>query len=74
MSKAKQENLAIERKYRSVKEAENYSGLSAWFWRRQAYAGSIESFKVGTRLLIPISEIDRVLEEGRRPRLECVSA
>jgi hypothetical protein len=60
----------IERRYRSVKEAEEYSGLSAWFWRRAAYAGRVESAKIGSRLLIPVSEIDRVLSEGKRPRLE----
>ena len=59
----------IERRYRSVKEAEDYSGLSAWFWRRAAYEGRVESCKVGTRLLIPASEIDRLLAEGTRPRL-----
>lgn len=75
MAKEKLKRIAVERKYRSVREAEEYTGLSAWFWRRQAYDGLVESFKVGTRLMIPISEIERVMAEGRRPRLaEPVSA
>ncbi len=43
------------------------TGLSPWTWRRWAYEGKVASIKVGRRLLIPRSEIERVLAEGLRP-------
>lgn len=68
----------VPREYWSCDEAESYSGLSAWFWRRAAYAGRVESLKCGTRLLLPVAEVKRVLSESRRPRMveaaEAVSA
>ena len=65
---AKQKQM-VAREYWSVVEADSYSGMGQWFWRRAAYAGRIESLKVGTRLLIPVAEVKRVLAEGRRPRV-----
>jgi hypothetical protein len=56
-------------KFLGVDGAEIYSGVSKWTWRRMAYAGRIASSKIGKRLLIPVSEIDRVLAEGYRPAL-----
>lgn len=66
----------IEPEYLSVSECELISGLSRWTWRRYAYAGTIASVKVGPRLLIPRSEIDRIMRAGMRPALkgETVSA
>ncbi|AXC09636.1 hypothetical protein ACPOL_0251 [Acidisarcina polymorpha] len=57
------------RRYLSVAEAEAEFGISRWTWRRMAYDGRIASSKVGTRLLIPVGECDRVIREGARPRL-----
>lgn len=56
----------IEPQFLGVNDAEAYSGISKWTWRRKAYAGEIASTKVGKRLLIPKSEIDRVLQQGYR--------
>lgn len=56
------------KKLASVKEAEIETGVSQWTWRNLAYSGKVESIKIGTRLLIPVSEIERVIAEGRRPR------
>lgn len=56
--------------YLSVLDAEILSGRSRWSWRRDAYSGKIASAKIGRRLLIPISEVRRVMEEGLRPRVE----
>lgn len=65
----------IERKLWSVDECEAYSGMSAWYWRRAAYAGRISSVKCSNRLLIPITEVDRVISENTRPRMtETVAA
>jgi hypothetical protein len=46
------------------------SGLSRWTWRHYAYEGKIASVKAGKRLLIPVSEIRRVMAQGYRPALE----
>lgn len=54
--------------YLSVDMAGHLTGLSPWTWRRKAYRGEIASVKAGSRLLIPRSEVDRVMSEGLRPR------
>jgi hypothetical protein len=46
-----------------------WTGLSVWTWRRWAYDGKIASVKAGKRLLIPASEVERILNEGLRPAL-----
>jgi hypothetical protein len=58
----------------SVDEAEVISGISRWTWRAFAYKGTVESSKIGRRLLIPIAEIKRMLQEGRRPRADGLEA
>jgi hypothetical protein len=60
---------AVAREYLGVDEAQTVTGRSKWTWRRDAYEGKIASVKVGRRLLIPVSEIRRVMAEGLRPRL-----
>ncbi len=59
--------MQIERKFLSVVEAEQMTGLSRWTWRRHAYSGRLAYSKVGSRLLLPIEEINRFIEEGMRP-------
>jgi hypothetical protein len=59
---------AVEPQYASVDQCEILTDVSRWTWRRMAYDGRIESVKVGARLLIPLSEVRRVVEEGTRPR------
>jgi hypothetical protein len=61
---------SITPEYVGVDQAEVLSGLSRWTWRHYAYAGKIASVKAGKRLLIPVSEIRRVMTEGYRPALE----
>ena len=51
-----------------VSEAEAISGVSKWTWRRWAYDGKIASVKLESRLLIPVSEISRLIAENTRPR------
>jgi predicted site-specific integrase-resolvase len=59
--------------YLSPKMAAGLTGLSVWTWRSWCYSGRIASVKTGAekqaRLLIPLSEIERVLNEGLRPAL-----
>jgi hypothetical protein len=59
----------VEPEYLTVQGAEALSSRSRWSWRRDAYEGKIASVKLGTKLLIPVSEIRRVIAEGTRPRL-----
>jgi len=64
----------VEPEFCSVDQAEILSGVSRWTWRQMAYKGRIESCKVGARLLLPISEIRRVIAEGTRPRADGLRA
>ena len=65
---SKQQSVAPE--YLGVEQAEVFSGLSRWTWRHYAYEGKIASVKTGKRLLIPVSEIRRILAKGYRPALQ----
>jgi hypothetical protein len=60
------------REYVSVEGASELTSLSPWTWRKWAYEGKVSSVKLGKRLLIPMSEIRRVVGEGTRPRFEQV--
>lgn len=55
--------------YFTVIDAEIYSGMSRWSWRRWAYSGRVSSVKIAQKLLIPKSEIDRLMAAGLRPAL-----
>ena len=56
--------------YVGVIEAESITGVSRWTWRRWAYDGKIASVKLGKRLVIPASEIERLVVQNTRPALE----
>jgi hypothetical protein len=60
----------VETELVSVQSAEIMTGRSRWSWRRDAYEGRIASVKIGAKLLIPISEVRRVISENTRPRLQ----
>ena len=62
-------NAPMQRRFVSVAEAEQLTGLSRWSWRRWSYAGTVESVKISRRLLIPISEVERIVRENTRPRI-----
>jgi hypothetical protein len=59
----------VEPEFLSVQSAEIMTGRSRWSWRRDAYEGRIESVKLGSKLLIPVSEIKRIISENTRPRV-----
>jgi excisionase family DNA binding protein len=59
----------VHKEYLGVDQAGLLTGMSPWTWRRWAYAGRVASIKLGTRLLIPRSEIDRLIAENTRPAL-----
>lgn len=45
-------------------------GVSIWTARGWAYEGKISSCKISRSLLIPATEIDRLISENLRPRIE----
>jgi excisionase family DNA binding protein len=51
-----------------VKDAAARLGISIWTLRKKAYQGDIDSIKIGVKLLIPESEIERLIREGMRAR------
>ena len=53
---------------RNLTQSAEQTGLSPWTLRRWAYDGKIASHKLGTRLMIPQSELDRLISESFRPR------
>lgn len=60
----------VEPEYVGVQDAEVMTGRSRWSWRRDCYLGAVASVKIGRRLLIPMSEIRRLIAENTRPRLD----
>jgi len=59
----------VATQYLSVAGCERVSSLSAWTWRRYAYCGVVASAKIGGRLVIPVSEVNRIMQAGMRPAL-----
>lgn len=51
-----------------VKDAARQLGISIWTLRKKAYDREIGSVKIGSKLLIPASEIDWLIQSGMRPR------
>jgi excisionase family DNA binding protein len=62
-----------ERELYGVEEFSRRLGISIWTARNWAYRGRVSSVKLGSRLLIPASEVSRLIAEGLRPRVEHVS-
>ena len=56
-------------KLQPIKLAAERLGISIWTLCKRAYAGNVASVKPGAKLLIPESELDRLIREGLRPRL-----
>jgi excisionase family DNA binding protein len=51
-----------------VKDAARRLGISVWTLRKKAYDGGVASVKIGAKLLIPESEMDRLVRDRTRPR------
>lgn len=73
IQKNQPESSSIVREFVSVKEAKALTGISDWTWRGWADSGICASVKMGHRILIPTSEIQRLLSEGLRPACRKVS-
>lgn len=65
---------SIKRELLGMMDAEQMTGRSRWSWRRDAYEGRIASVKIGRRLFVPVSEVQRVIAENTRPRLTAAHA
>jgi excisionase family DNA binding protein len=50
---------------KSIEQAAETLGLSPWTIRRYVQDGKIRPVRIGRRVLIETSEIERVIEEGR---------
>jgi excisionase family DNA binding protein len=66
---ARRWDMTVRKDFLGVAEAEEMTGISRWTWRRWAYDGKIASVKMGKRLLIPTSELERLVTENLRPRI-----
>jgi predicted site-specific integrase-resolvase len=45
-------------------------GVSVWTARGWCYRGTVASVKIGSKLLVPIGEVERIIGENMRPRIE----
>ena len=50
----------------TIKDAAAQLSLSHWSIRRFIRQGSLRSVRIGRRVLIEMSELDRLIEEGRQ--------
>lgn len=57
-----------ERRLYGVGEGAEMLGISIWTLRQWAYAGRCASVKLGSRLMIPAEELDRLIADGKRAR------
>ncbi len=51
-----------------VNQAAQQLGISVWTLRKKIYKGELGSVKIGAKLLISESEMNRLIQEGTRPR------
>ena len=45
-------------------------GVSVWTARGWCYKGTVASVKIGSKLLVPVGEVERIIAENMRPRLQ----
>jgi excisionase family DNA binding protein len=59
--------VATTQRLLSVKDFGALLGVSLWTVRGWAYKGRVASVKLGARMMIPTSELDRLITENLRP-------
>jgi predicted site-specific integrase-resolvase len=64
------ESTTPDRLLLPIREFSRTMGISVWTARAWAYSGRIASVKLGARLQVPVSEVDRLIAEGMRPRVQ----
>ena len=67
--KMEDETMSKENYLRVNECAEKYPMSNAW-WRRAILERRISVVRIGRAVLVPQSEIDRILNEGFEPRLD----
>jgi hypothetical protein len=63
------EEKGVKQRLYTVNKCGVISDESPWTWRRRAYAGLVESVKIGRGLRIPAEEVERIIAESTRPRV-----
>ena len=58
------------RRLAGVQEGADYLGISVWTLRNWCYSGRCSSVKMGDRLMVEWSELDKLVSEALRPRLQ----
>jgi excisionase family DNA binding protein len=53
-----------------IQEFADRMQISVWTARAWAYSGRISSCKAGKHLLVPTSEMERLIMENMRPRID----
>jgi predicted site-specific integrase-resolvase len=53
-----------------VKSFAERLGVSVWTARGWCYRGTVASVKIGSKLLVPTGEVERIIRENLRPRLQ----
>jgi excisionase family DNA binding protein len=61
--------VAITQRLLSVKDFGALLGMSLWTVRAWAYKGRVASVKLGARMMIPTTELDRLITENLCPTL-----
>jgi hypothetical protein len=59
--------IPSSQRLQSIKDFAASLGISVWTVRGWAYSGRIASIKLGARLMIPTTELDRLIKENLRP-------
>lgn len=62
--------VRVEPELLPVKNFAARLGISIWTARGWCYRGTVASVKIGSKLLVPVGEIDRIISENMRPRLQ----
>lgn len=57
----------LDQKYYTCTQAAQITGLSRFTWKSYANSGKVSSVKIDRKVLIPATEIKRVIDAGFRP-------
>jgi len=59
----------MDKKYLSIKEAAEFSGLSKWYLYKLSASGELPILKAGSRSLVPKKDFVEYLESKRRTKI-----
>jgi hypothetical protein len=68
--------MEISKKFITLRQAAEKSGMSVGWWRHQALAGKIEAQKIGNVTVIPKTTVERVINTWNlkpRQRRRCAN-